>query len=228
MSFFKRLFGGGKKDEINTIPISELNNKDIPDDVVIVHQSELPESLELGNLNFNKEYEESIRVGKKLLKKNPHDAGAHINIMVAYFKLRNENEEYFDLSTHHAKQAIICGHNTGYAHERLVINLTKKGMIHQAIQLCDLVLSNSYSFSSHGCGNTHDYNKRRQSLLNRVERSKDSENDILFTEKEIAGMIKHIEDDKKREAKERKEHAEKMAKLKASILKDAKYFKRGF
>jgi hypothetical protein len=192
MGIFGNLFGKKDKKEY-TIPISELVKDAIPKNATILYQSEIPEWVVIGNLNFEQKYNEAIEYGKKLLTKEPNSAGVHIELMVAYFKLRNENPKYFDLSTYHAKQAIIYGHNTGYAHERLVINLEKNGMINQAIQLCDIVLSEKYHFSSHGCGRKEDFLFRKEKLTYKLHTAKDNVNTKLFSDKEITLLYKNLD-----------------------------------
>ena len=38
----------------------------------------------LGNMIFEKKYQEAINLGLELLKKTPEDSGVHINLMDAY------------------------------------------------------------------------------------------------------------------------------------------------
>lgn len=195
-----------RHDNIDTkdpmIPISDIEK--IPNGHNVVYASEVPEWINIGNLIFEKKYEEAINLGNKILEQNPMSAGAHINLMGAYFKARNQNKEYYDLSTYHAKKAIICGHNTGYAHKRLVINLEKDLHIHQAIQLCDLVLSKDFHFSEHGCGWFDDYEQRKMKLLKKLDKSIDSEDDILFTEDEIKSIFQHIQEQQEQDIRDKK------------------------
>ena len=155
------------------------------DDENIVYSSKIPESIIIGNLVFDKQYEEAIALGKNLLQKNPKDYGVHINLMEAYFKARNEDPSYFNLSTFHAKQAVIYGHNTGLAQQRLAINLEKELKIHQAIQLCDIILSDKFYLSLHGFGSKEDYTKRKIRLIKKLDKSIDTEYDRLFTDEEV-------------------------------------------
>ena len=165
-----------------TIPINKVLKID---DENIVYSSEIPESIIMGNLIFFKKYEEAISLGKKLIQKDPKDYGVHINLMDAYFKARNNDSSYFDLSTFHAKQAVIYGHNTGLAQQRLAINLEKELKIHQAIQLCDIILSDKFYFSLHGFGSKEDYTKRKIRLIKKLDKSIDTEYDRLFTDEEV-------------------------------------------
>jgi hypothetical protein len=194
MKLFENLFGKKGYKE-STVPISELVKNTVPENAVIISQSEVPEWTLMGNLIFEQKYDEAIDLGKKLLIKNPHSAGVHIELMVAYFKLRKLYPEYFELSTYHAKQAIIYGHNTGYAHERLIINLEKSGMINQAIQLCDIVLSEKYHFISTGCGKKENFLFRKEKLKYKRKSAKDNISTKLFTNEEIYLLYENLRDD---------------------------------
>ena len=151
--------------------------------------SSVPRSIDIGNLIFEKKYEEAIKLGNDLLDACDKDntsylASIHINLMDAYFKARNLHESYYDLSTYHAKQAIIHGHSTGYAHIRLLINLEKQGLISQAIELCDLILNKDFTFSKHGCGNEEDFDRRKNRLLKKIDKENCNQ-ESLFTNEEL-------------------------------------------
>lgn len=147
--------------------------------------SEIPVTCDMGNMINNKDYDSAIKIGNELLAK-PSDSEflkmIHINLMVAYFKAREIKTEYLELSTYHAKQAILNGHNTGLAQERLLINLEKSRKIHQAIQLCDLVLSPQFKFSKHGCKTKSDFRDKKRKLQEKRSKACDSPNDILFSD----------------------------------------------
>ena len=187
MGIFGRLFG--KKDEKNaTTQISES-----VENITIYAQSEIPESCLIGNLIFEKKYKEAIELGNNLLKNTSENSGIHVNLMDAYFKSRDVNSEYFSLSTFHAKRAMIYGHNTGYVQKRLIINLEKERYFYQAIQLCDIILSDNFNFSSHGCGNSDDYYSRKAKLLLKLPNSVDTKNDKLFTDDELTIIYNNIQ-----------------------------------
>lgn len=192
MNLFEKIFRVKKQKEL-TAQVSELNINKTNNNLKIVSQSEMPDYCNVGNLVFEKKYNEAIELGEKLLFSNPNSAGAHINLMDAYFKARKENETYLDLSTYHAKQAIIYGHNTGYAHNRLVINLEKNKLIFQAIQLCDIVLSERYHFSPHGCGKKEDFLFKKEKLKYKINTAKDNELSKLFTDKEINLLYENLD-----------------------------------
>lgn len=150
----------------------------------IIYASSIPKTVDIGNLIFEKRYKEAIEMGKDLLSgcsDYSYEKMIHINLMQAYFNFRSENPEYFDLSTYHAKQAIICGHNTGLAQERLVINLEKTWNINQAIQLCDIILSPKFHFSKHGFGSKDNFELRHSKLLKKIAKAVDNSTDKLFT-----------------------------------------------
>lgn len=151
----------------------------------------------LGNLIYEGKVREAIVLGEEALLKCEDQesiAGIYINLMVAYFKLRKEEPLYFDKSTYCAKMAILFGHRTGYAHERLAINLEKTGELHQAIQLCDLVLHPKFKFSKSGCGNNMDFSKRRNRIVKKLDKAKDSETSALFTDREIDMILSFSEE----------------------------------
>ncbi len=143
---------------------------------------------------MQKQFDKAIKLGESLLSNNNSDeynAGIYIGLMVSYFKLRNEIPEYFEKSTICAKKAVLLGHNTGYAHERLAINLEKSGKINQAIQLCDIILKPEFRFSKFGCGNNMDFENRKQKLIKKLNKAKDTPNDKLFSEQEIEKILSY-------------------------------------
>lgn len=201
--------------QIKTEPVSSVNPYVTPEGSIILYQSEIPASCTIGNLIFEKEYEKAIRIGLDLLKQTPNDPGVHINLMVAYFKSRESNPNYFDKSTYHAKRAMLCGHHTGLAEDRLAKNLDKCKHYHQSLQLYNLILDNpGFHFSSHGMGNGIDFNKRRFNVLKKMDKAVDSETDILFTDEEIAQIIQSVRDNDAAEKAERKFFDERIAILK--------------
>src|SRR5690606_2030125 len=74
----------------------------------------------------------------------------HINLMIAFFKIRDERYDALEKCNFHAKMAIVHGHNTGFAAKRLAINFEKLGRTHNAIEVCNLVLNPMYQLSAHG------------------------------------------------------------------------------
>lgn len=209
------------------IPISEVAKSSIPEGSTIVAQSDIPASCGMGNLNFEKKYSESIEMGLKLLKETPKDCGVWINLMDAYFKGRALSPDYLEKSTYCAKQAILYGHNTGYAEERLAKNLDKAKKYHQSLQLYNLILDNpEFHFSKGGIGNFIDFAKRRASVLKKMDKATDTEDDVLFTPEEIAQVIQSIKDNDAREEAERKAYQERMAKMDAEIERESEEFRK--
>lgn len=156
----------------------------------IVYASPIPKTVDIGNFIFEKRYKEAIEMGRDLLSDCTdynYEKMIHINLMQAYFYIRLEKPEYFDSSTYHAKQAVICGHNTGLAQERLAINLEKTGDVNQAIQLCNIIISPNFHFSKHGFGTKDSFKVRHAKLIKKITKGGDSSTDILFTayEKEL-------------------------------------------
>lgn len=203
-----------------TVPISSVKPDAIPEDATVVEESQIPVSCNLGNLNFEKEYQKAIDEGLTLLKKNPKDCGVHINLMVSYFKAREEDPTYLDKCTYHAKQAIIWGHNTGYAQDRLMKNLTKAKLFHQAIQLCDIVLRDDFHFCNHSMGNKEDYEAKKAKLIPKLLKALDSDSYLLFTPGEVAQIIQSIKDNDERNRFEKIAYKKKMKQLEEDIAKE--------
>lgn len=183
----------------------------------------MPEYCSIGNLIFENKFHEAIELGNKLLEKTPHSAGVHVNLMDAYFKVRNENQIFLDKSVDHAKLAMLYGHNTGYAQERLAINLEKLGKVNQAIQVCNIVLSEQFHFSTYGGGNKEEFSKRKEKLIIKLSKATDSENSVLFTDDEISFLIEQIRLEDKRIMKEKIEHEKRMKQLEKEIAEDLNF-----
>jgi hypothetical protein len=185
----------------NMVFVSEIVNEIPSDNEPIVAQSQVPEFITIGNLISEKKYSIAIEEGLKQLKRNPNAAGIHINLMVAYFKARDISSDYLDKSSYHAKMAILNGHHTGYAENRLAKNLDKQKKYHQVVQLCNLVLRNDYHFSTHGCGNHIDFSTRKEKTLQKISKASDKECDVLFTTEEINSIIKDFKATEERNVK---------------------------
>jgi hypothetical protein len=174
-------------------------NKDLYRPVVsgtnFIYASPIPKTVDMGNLIFEKKYEAAITLGKKLLStctNVKYESMIHVNLMQAYFKSRSENPKYFDLSTYHAKQAMICGHNTGFVQERLAINLEKAGKLNSVIELCEIILSDQFTFSLHGVGTKEEYHNRKIKILKKINRTIiEPETDELFNENERASIYEN-------------------------------------
>lgn len=87
------------------ISVSELSG--ISDDNIII-SSKVPIYIKMGNLIFEKQYTTAIQIGEELLEACPKDdhkylSMIHINLMQAYFKLKEINPNYLELSTYHAR-----------------------------------------------------------------------------------------------------------------------------
>lgn len=189
--YFNSLFNIEESAEV-MMNISEVMNINLPDNIIILNQSQIPAYCDAGNLIYEKRYKEAIDICEKILKTTPKSSGTHINLMVAYFKIRNENPDNLDKCLQHAKFAMLYGHNTGYAQQRLVISLEKQKKIHQAIQVCDIVISDEYSFSKFGCGTKEEFYKRKTKLVNKIPKSIDNSNFLFFTTEEVSIIFKNI------------------------------------
>lgn len=216
-----------KLKNVATAPISQVTSIPIPEGSTIVAESEIPVSCSMGNLIFEKKYQEAIDLGLKLLEQTPNDCGVHVNLMDAYFKGRELSPDYLDKSTYHAKKSILLGHHTGYAEERLAKNLDKAKLYHQSLQLYNLILDKEgFHFSLNGCGNCIDFEKRRESILKKMDKALDTEADILFTPEEIEKIIQDIKDEDQRIRHERLSFQRRHAKDKRLLKKLEDAFKR--
>lgn len=188
------------------IGASSIIKKELPNYIIVLAESQIPAYCDIGNLIFEKKYREAIELGNNLLESTPYSAGIHVNLMDAYFKLRNENPNSLEKSTVHARLAMLYGHNTGYVQKRLVINLEKQGKVYHAMQICNIVLSESFHFSSHGCGNKEEFVQRKVKLEKKINESIDKKDDVLYTTEEITYIIEQIRLDEEREKNEQLEY----------------------
>lgn len=205
MNFFKKIFrSDSEREEISKGPhdkevmigITSVIKVKLPEGAQIVAESKIPAFCMIGNLIFEKKYHEAIELGNKLLVQTPYSAGVHVNLMDAYFKVRNENPDFYDKSIEHARLAMLYGHNTGYVQERLVIGLEKQGKIYQALQVCNIVLLDRFQFSRHGCGTKEEFLKRKGKLLKNIKKAADKERDVLFTSDDVSKLLKRLEEEK--------------------------------
>ena len=224
MNLFKKLFSNNstpfessqEKKEV-MVNISSVAKNKIPANAKIIAESQIPAYCSIGNLVYEKKYYEAIDLGKKLLDETPHSAGVHVNLMDAYFKVRDENPLFYDKSIEHARLAMLYGHNTGYVQKKLAIGLEKLNKIHQAIQICDIVLNGEFHFSSHGCGDKNEFVKRKEKLLKKVNNFAESEETKVFSTDEVSFIIEQIRLEEERIKQEKIERDKKMEQLRKSI-----------
>ena len=159
-------------------------------------------SIELGNLLQTGNYGEVIRRGEEHLQQHPDDAGVHVMLMDAYFKMRSEEWANVQRSADHAKAAILLGHDTGYCHERLLKDLREMDYYYQALQLCLMVMRPDFEFSSRGCGNNDYFAKAAATVRKRIDqgRAKDNPDAVVFTPQQIERIILLTRQHKQREA----------------------------
>ena len=206
MNFIKRIFGGNSRqkgvsgetlqEKEVMVGITSVIKDRLSEGTQIIAESKIPAFCIIGNLIFEKKYHEAIELGNKLLRQTPHSEGVHVNLMDAYFRVRNEIPAFYDKCIVHAKLAMLYGHNTGYVQERLAISLEKQGKINQAIQICNIILSDKFQFSSHGCGDKEEFKKRKERLFNKIDRAIDKEDDTLFTTDEISKILERSREEK--------------------------------
>jgi hypothetical protein len=199
MNIINKFFGGNSKQKEGSkkplkenevmVGITSVIKDKLPEGAQIIAESKIPAFCMIGNLIFEKKYHEAIKLGNKLLVQTPYSAGVHVNLMDAYFKVRDENPSFYDKCIEHARLAMLYGHNTGYVQERLAISLEKQGKINQALQICNIVLLDKFQFSRHGCGNKDEFLKRKMKLFNKINKAVDKEVDVLFTNDEISKIL---------------------------------------
>jgi len=199
MNIINKFFGGNSKQKEGSkisleekevmVGITSVIKDKLPEGAQIIAESKIPAFCMIGNLIFEKKYHEAIELGNKLLVQTPYSAGVHVNLMDAYFKVRDENPSFYDKCIEHARLAMLYGHNTGYVQERLAISLEKQGKINQALQICNIVLLDKFQLSRHGCGNKDEFLKRKMKLLNKINKAVDKKVDVLFTNDEISKIL---------------------------------------
>ncbi|HTO16108.1 MAG TPA: hypothetical protein VLZ83_10065 [Edaphocola sp.] len=221
MNLFKRLFGDNLAKPENPqkevmINVSSVAKNKIPSNARIVAESQIPAYCSIGNLVFEKKYHKAIELGKKLLVTTPESAGVHVNLMDAYFKVRDENPIFYEKHIEHARLAMLYGHNTGYVQKKLAIGLEKQKMIYRALQICDIVLDENFHFSRHGCGDKNEFVTRKEKLLKKINNSSDSSEAMVFTRDEISFIIEQIREEEEREKQERIEHDKRMEQMRKS------------
>jgi tetratricopeptide (TPR) repeat protein len=182
MDFLKKLFG------------TKLDEKSI--ETKVIYKSEIPDFIDSANKIYNKEYDSAIADLSDQLKKVPpvdfkNLSMIHINLMQSYYKSRDTNPNNFDLSTHHAKEALKYGHNTGLASFRLITNLEKQKKLKQAIEVCEIVTDKNYFFSIHGYKQKPEFVEKLKKLKLKLEKIGDNCDVKLFTEGERAMVFKN-------------------------------------
>lgn len=224
MNLFKKLFGSNstptndfQENKEVIVNISSVAKNKIPSNTEIIVESQIPAYCSIGNLIYEKKYHEAIELGKKLLEETPFSAGVHVNLMDAYFKIRNENPIFYDKSIEHARLAMLNGHNTGYVQKKLAIGLEKQRKIYHALQVCNIVLNDKFQFSKHGCGNKDEFIKRKEELIKKANKSIDNEKSELFTDEEISFIIKQIQIEDVMIKQEEIEHERKMKQLRKNL-----------
>lgn len=224
MNLLKKLFGNNSAKPENSqdkkevmVNVSTVAKNKIPSNASNVAGSQIPAYCSIGNLVFKKKYDEAIELGKKLLVKTPESAGVHVNLMDAYFNVRDENPIFHEKHIEHARLAMLYGHNTGYVQKKLVIGLEKQKKIYQALQICDIVLDEKFHFSRHGGGDKNEFVARKEKLLGKVNNSLDSSESMVFTSDEISFISEQIRLEEEREKQESIEHEKKMKQLRKSL-----------
>lgn len=180
MNFLKKLFGKNKKDEKSHTETE--------------HETKNPDFIDAANLIYEKKYDEAIQVLKQQLsgvslEDTSTVAMIHINLTQAYFKNRENNPEHFDLSTHHAIEALKYGHNTGFAPHRAVVNLEKQKRIKHAIEICEVITDSEYSLMNPDQKDW--YQNRLTKLQSKIKINDDNFSGKLLSEEEVDMIIQN-------------------------------------
>lgn len=171
----------------------------------LIYKSPIPEHCSIGNLINEKKYEEAIRLGIKLLDEGYKDkAMLYINLMVAYTKIKED-----DNALKYAKLAILSGHLTGLAFERVAILLEKSSKFGAAVEVCQMVLNPNFYFSLYA-GNE----ERKKEFEHRLERllkrnSKVNDTSSFLTAKQQESIIKKSFKEYVKQIKERNRNIDK-------------------
>ena len=75
-----------------------------------------------------------------------------------------------------------------------IINLEKERNIHQALQVCNIILSDKFIFSKNGYGSKGNILKRKERLEKNLAKSLDINTDKCFLESEIVLLYSILED----------------------------------
>lgn len=173
--------------------------------MALVYISPIPETCTIGNLIEEKKYEEAIHLGLELLNKGyKNKAMVYINLMVAYTKIKDN-----DNAIKYAKLAVISGHLTGLAFERIAILLEKSGRFRAAIEICEMVLNPNFYFSLYAGNDDRkkEFQHRLVRLLKRNAKANDASS--FLTSKQRESIIKKSFNEYTKQVKERNRDIDK-------------------
>ena len=162
----------------------------------IIYKSVMPAYIEPANKIFRGEYLSAINdLNNFLLNTDYSDIKTlsmlHINLMQAYFKIRETNPKNVEQFMFHAKEALKYGHNTGLAPYRLIVGFEKQNKINKAIDVCEIVTANEYKFSIYGYKQKPEFIERLKKLELRNRKIQDSCLEPFCTEYERNMIIKN-------------------------------------
>ncbi|MCB4755813.1 MAG: hypothetical protein LHV69_02400 [Elusimicrobia bacterium] len=146
--------------------------------------------IECSNKIYRGEYQDAISTLEDMLKSahimSTKDlAFVHINLALAYFKIRKNDPDGLWKSNIHCIEAMKCGHNTTWAPGRLAMNLERQGYIRQAIEVCQLVLHPRYTLPGEAeniSALRSQYSDWLEKLEKKIQRDKSSSDSRLFSE----------------------------------------------
>lgn len=156
----------------------------------------MPVYIEPANKIFSGEYLSAINdLNNLLLDTDPTDLKTlsmiHINLMEAFFKIRDTNPKNTEQFMFHAKEALKYGHNTGLAPYRLIVGFEKQNRISKAIEVCKIVTTNEYNFSIYGYKQKPEFIERLKKLELKNRKIQDSCLEPFCTDYERNMIIKN-------------------------------------
>lgn len=138
----------------------------------------------LAHLIQAKQFDEAKILALRLYCNNGDNPQVCINLMELFYKLND-----YDNTIFFAKQAMLNGHNTGYAAKRLCIILNKAKRYSAIVNVCNAVLNIRYHFNCKT--NKSEFYKRKERALSKIDDA--SERDIIFTDKDFDFMVNKID-----------------------------------
>lgn len=154
---------------------------------IILGDNEIGEKeswIYLAHLIQTKQYDEAKALDLRLYCNNGDNPQVCINLMELSYKLND-----YDNTIFFAKQAMLNGHNTGYAAKRLCIILNKEKRYSAIINVCNAVLNIRYHFNCKT--DKGEFYKRKERALSKIDDT--SERDIILTDDDFELMVNKID-----------------------------------
>lgn len=166
--------------------------------------------VSLRSLMRSKQYVRVLDACKAMLENDPEDVSSYVAMMDAHFKMRTKDnwENERSESVRCAKQAILLGHDTGYSHRRMLLNLRELEWYNQALRLCDIVLRPDFEFANKAVVTKDYFVKARKQIQKQITKghAKDTDRDAerLFSGNEIESVMRITRERKEREIRANK------------------------